>query len=427
MGTVAAALVIVGAALALAAQALIAVDAAGGDSRDYVATVRISALKSEDGAVRVALQDQDEDGAWGERQHPRLDTVGTSARTGVWLNSSLLVVSVAATASTMPDVHAEATSGDEQPLFCIVSHGGRDDFFWRLVRGYSRQAALDAGSNVRFSQSPDGAQQAAAIQRCSDDGAAVIASTLADPDAVRDALLAAKEAGARIITFNSGADAAESVGSELHIALDEAAAGRLVGEEFNRRGLTGNIGCLLHEVGNVGLEQRCDALAETYTGGETFRINLPVGDPEAVQEAVEARLLDADQPELAGLLTLNADTLLATLRGVIATADQMGHDVQIAGIGQNAKLDTIDLADRRRHLALVISHAGETQGYLITAALNYIHTYPAPASFISSTTILRATPFSFDAKVIQADDSRAAEVLRRVAERLALGDEYLDE
>ena len=377
------------------------------------ATVRISALRSESGAVRVALQQQDTGGEWGEREHPNLNTIRATARTGVWLNSSPLQV--------------ESTGAAQAPLFCVVSHGATNDYFWRIARGYSRQAAIDAGMNVRFSLLPDGADQAAAIELCSADGAAVIAATLADPEAVRAALLAAKEAGARIITFNSGADLAASVGSELHIALDDAEAGRVVGREFNRRGQTGDIGCLLHERRNVGLDARCDALAETYTGGETHRVHLPErGDADAIGQAVTNRLLDSAQPALSALLALNGDTLLASLGAIIASADSLDYDVQIASIGQNPALRRFELADRQRHLAFVTNHAGEAQGYLITSALLYVHTFATDAKFISTPTILTATPFIFDSTAIRASPQDLAAALQRVQQRLDLGDEYDD-
>ena len=375
------------------------------------ATVRISALKSESGAVRVALQQQDNAGGWHERQHPDLNTVRANAPTGIWLNSSPLQVS--------------AESGQSGPLFCVVSHGATNDYFWRVVRGYSRQAAVDADANIRFFLLPDGADQAAAIERCSADGAAVVAATLADPDAVRDALLSAKDAGARIITFNSGAESAASVGSELHIALDDAEAGRVVGREFNKRGLTGDIGCLLHESRNVGLDARCEALAETYVGGETHRVPLPDGgNANAIGQAVADRLLDSSQPVLHALLALNADTLLASLEAIIATADQLDYAVQIAGVGQSPALGRFELADRQRHLAFVTSHAGEAQGYLITSALLYVHTYTTAAQFISTPTILTATPFIFDSTAIRADPEDVAAGLRRLEQRLILGEEY---
>lgn len=375
------------------------------------ATVRISALKLESGAVRVALQRQHAGGAWAERQHPDLNTVRADAPTAVWLNSSPLQI--------VPP------AAEDGPLFCVVSHGARDDYFWRYVRGYSRQAAIDAGMNVRFLLLPDPAAQAAAIARCSADGASVIAATLASPDAVQSALLAAKAAGVRIITFNSGSEQAAAVGSELHLALDEAAVGRLIAREFNRRGLTGDIGCLIHESQNVGLDARCDALADSYTGGITHRIHLAEdGDRGGIEAALAERLLDPDQPGLHALVALNADTFLISFDAVLATADQLDHVVQIASVGQRPAFSQIPLQDRKRHLALVTNHAGEAQGYLITAAMLMAHSYPTPPSFIRTPTILTATPFIFDSTTIKANPDVLTDTLRKVQQRLDLGDEY---
>ena len=385
---------------------------ANADSHDSAGEVRVSARALEDGRVEVALRQLD-GGVPAERILPDARFLRADAEAGTWFDSS--------------DVALAAVADDNAsgPLFCIAAHGTWDDSFWRYVRGYSRQAAIDAGLNVRFSHSLDGAQQAAAIGQCSADGAAVIASTLADPDAVRAALDAAKQAGARIVTFNSGAEDAASVGSELHIALNETAAGRLVGKEFNSRAVTGTVGCLLHEADNVGLEARCDALADAYSGGEVIRVTLPEGESEAVvSQAVSDRLTDPDQPTLRALVALNADTLVAALLGIIATADQLEQDVQIAGIGQSTGLNRIDIEHRRRHLAFVTNSAAEAQGYLITAALQMVYTYPTSPKFISSPTILTATPFLYNSGAIRADAQELAETFRRLQQRLALGDEY---
>jgi len=374
-------------------------------------TVRISAFKAETGAVRVALQQQDANGAWGERRHPQLNTVQPEATTGFWLSSSPLQIG--------------PTAVQDGPLFCIASHGGREDFFRRLVRGYARQAAIDAGINVRFTSSLEGAQQAAAIDQCSADGAAVIAATLADPDAVRASLIAAKQAGSRIVTFNSGAEEAASVGSELHIALDETAAGRLVGQEFTNRGISGTIGCLLHEEDNVGLGARCDALAASYSGGATLRIRLPEdGSADEIAQVVAERLVDPDQPPMVAVVALNGDTLLAALNGIIATADQVEGDVQIAGIGQNADLRLVALEHRRRHLAFVTNNAAEAQGYLITAALQMVNGYTIPGDFVSNPTVLTATPFIYDLGAFWRNREAVSRSFQLLQRRLALGEEF---
>ncbi len=360
------------------------------------------------------------DGAWGERQRPALSVLPASAPVGEWRASSPLTTIGAGT----PDA----------PLFCIVAHGARDDFFWRMLRGFSRQASIDLGINVRFAQSLDGAGQAAAIDRCSADGASVIASTLADPDAVRPSLLAAKEAGARVITFNSGPELAESVGSELHIALNDAAAGRLAAEELNRAGITGPVACLIHEAENVGLEARCDALESAYEGGAVTRLRLPErAELAEVQAAIVARLRDDAQHAPAALIALNSDTLIQAMHGVFETSDQFDDPIRVASIGLTIALDDLPAELIRAHQLFYIDAAPESQGYLTTAALMMVHNYPTPTRLLASPLILRAEPYVYAVRAFAGSPEDLAlarqqigERLALIREKLALGDEYFD-
>ena len=416
-------LILVSAALTLTAQQLLSGDAVAEDAGG--ATVRISALKSEDGAVRVALQQHGLDGAWQARQRPQFNTVRADARTGVWLNSSPLHISTGQPAAAMAD--------ESKPLFCIVAHGTRDDYFWRLVRGYSRQAALDNGLDVRFVQSPDSSVQAAAIDKCSADGAAVIAATLAAPDAVIGPLQAARKAGSRIITYNSGYEDAQRAGSELHIALDDVEAGRLAGREFNRHETTGAIACLVHEAENVGLETRCDALADAYTGGDVIRVSLPEsGDFDEVRAAIAERITDPDQPRLSALLSLNGDTLPAAMQAIVDTQDARDFEVKTGSLGITTGLESLVLQIGLEALLQIslftIDDAAEAQGYLITAALAMAHSNPLPSEFIQRPLILKATPFvySYTAALALGPTVRQA-YYERLSARLALGEEYFDE
>ena len=387
---------------------------ANADSNDGTGEVRVSARALEDGRVEVAVRQLD-GGVPGERILPDARFLRADAQAGTWFDSS--------------DVSISATDASDGPLFCIAAHGARDDYFWRLLRGFSRQAANDIGMNVRFTHSADGVAQAAEIDRCAEDGAAVIASTLADPDAVRDSLLAARDAGVRIATFNSGSEAdATSVGAEIHIGLDDAAAGRLAADEFNRLGVTGAVGCLLHEDQNEGLLTRCAELAETYEGGETISVQLPPGgDTAAVQAAVEARLLDSDQPSLVALLTLNGDTMFAAVKAILATIEQVQHTVKIASIGVNNALPTIPIADRAPHQLFVIDAATAAQGYLVTSAMQMLYTYPGDSKFIARPTILSATPLVFDTNRLAGSPEERQAALQRLLARLALGEEYFDD
>lgn len=385
-------LILFGAALALTTQELLSDDAIAGDADG--ATVRISALKLEDGAVRVALQEQRHEGEWQPRQHPQFNTVGASAPTGVWLNSSPLHVS--------GGQGAVAMDMEPKSLYCVVAHGHPTDIFWKQVRGFLYQSAEHLGAHVRFHSSPDGAEQAAAISQCSADGAVAIAATLADPEAVSGALLAAKENGSRIVTFNSGPSHAEAAGSDLHISLGDLETGRLIGERLNADGLTGTVGCLIHEQRNVGLDERCEGLSETFTGGEVRRIQLPtVDDPEAVTQAIDDLLLATGDEQIDIVVSLSGGNSVTVLQTVNAIEDRLGpvlDDKRLVVVGCSPDRAAIRGARTRAGKAnldaLAINDGGEMQGYFIVSALLYVNHYPQPSVYFDQPAFMVITPWN---------------------------------
>ena len=248
-------------------------------------------LKSDDGAVRVSVQALGADGEWGERLLPSKRVISTSAPTDTWLRSSPV----------------DIASGEPDPLFCVVAHGAPDDRFWVKFRAYLFQSAALTDTNLRFETHLDGGDQNAAIERCLADGAVVVASTLANPDDVRETLLQAKDAEVRVVTFNAGVEHAERVGSQVHIALNDRAAGELAGRQFNERGITGLIGCLIHEQDNLSLEHRCDGLEAVYQGAGVERIRLEAvnprieGDVDSYIDGISNKLVGEQGPLYEGV------------------------------------------------------------------------------------------------------------------------------
>ncbi|MXV80717.1 MAG: hypothetical protein F4X58_11895 [Chloroflexi bacterium] len=111
----------------------------------------------------------------------------------------------------------------------MLAHDAADDRFWLRFRAFLCQAANLSNTNPRFETHQHGLDRAAAIERCVSDGAAVFAPTRASPDDVRESLRRAKEDGARVVTFDAGVEHAERLGSPIHIALNDHAAGELAG------------------------------------------------------------------------------------------------------------------------------------------------------------------------------------------------------
>ena len=144
----------------------------------------------------------------------------------------------------------------------------------------------------------NGAEQADAVRRCVADGAVAIATTLAEPEAMKPAVREAIASGVPVISFNSGAEAAAEIGTALHISLDDREAGRVAGDEFNRRGIEGKLLCVIHEPDNQGLRDRCDGLEETFNG-EVERWSMT--DRETTVEELHARLDQGDVSAVLGL------------------------------------------------------------------------------------------------------------------------------
>ena len=397
---------------------------ANADSHDSAGEVRVATRSLDDGRVEVAVQQRAADADWGARQLPDARFLPADPETGVWRVSSGVPISVAGASS--PDSAASPVSvsdADSGPLFCLVSHGVRSDYFWRLLRGHARQAALDSDLNLRVYSSPDGEAQADAIRRCSADGAAVIAATLADPEAVGGALREAKTNGARILTYNSGAEFAAEVGSSFHLAMDDPGVGTLAGEEFVKRGVSGDIGCLVHEEANVGLEQRCEALADSYTGGDVHVIRLAEGaDAQAVGLALARRLTSRTEPRLEALLALNGQTLNTAMATVTQIHERGGRVVRLASVGQTPALFRHGEESLRRHLVFVTSTLAATQGSLIVGAMQMVNASVLGSQLAASTINLIGTPIVF--QVAETPEATAAvrESLRQLEERLKLGD-----
>ena len=262
--------------------------------------VRVSALTRADGSIVFAVQTLQADGRWSERLLPQRRVIAADAPSGIWLVSSA--------------VDVPTPEPQEAPLFCVIAHGSTQDRYWQVARAYMHISAHLADNNFRYVSHLDGADQAAAIDQCSADGAAVIASTLADPEAVTDSLLAARAAGARIVTFNSGASFAAAAGSEIHVALDDREAGVRAAQRIGELGVTGPIVCVMHEQGNVGLEERCEGLEASYQGASVRRLHLTEGatDEQAIEELI-AKLTDPEWSDVEMAMTLNANTLFNAL------------------------------------------------------------------------------------------------------------------
>lgn len=311
--------------------------------------VRILGIRHDDGRVEVALQQANDDGTWGDRIRPEYRIIPAEV-TGRWLHSSPVSVEAAHDDGMMEDSmsddghdhdHEHEHDDDAMPdvampeapaeLYCIIHHGTDSDPFWTTFNLVAQQNAAELGlTNVEISGEPDVADHAAAIDDCVDRGALGIASSIPELEGLKDSLVAARQSGAFLVTFNSGADVAGHVGSTIHYGLDDRSAGELAGLEFNEAGATGTVLCVIHEEVNIGLQDRCEGLESTY-GGSVERVQLPAGsltDPMVSGRAIGEALV-ANQA--AGVLVLNAE-LINTAVGAVQF---LQSDALVGAVGRS--------------------------------------------------------------------------------------------
>ncbi len=282
----------------------------------------------------------------------------------------------------------------DEPLFCQITHSGQvveneSDLFWGLSAEISTAAAAQLGVNLDTSMHSNVSDQAAAIRECVANGASVIATTLVEPEPLSPAIGEAIAADIPVVSFNSGSEAVGSVGTALHIALDDHEAGRIAGEEFNRRGVEGQVLCVIHEPNNVGLHHRCNGFEETYRGSVE---RWSADDPAAVQAELAARLGDGD---ISAILTLSVYSAWdARLTRAIHEID-----VDIAAFGFSVGLAT-SIVDGSV-MFTILDHP-EMQAYMSTVAAVIANRWRLdPVTYFDGLSVL-IRPQIADAEYMQA-------------------------
>jgi simple sugar transport system substrate-binding protein len=236
----------------------------------------------------------------------------------------------------------------------MVTHSDEGSF-WSVVKKGAEQAAKDEGVKLIWSPSNNDPQKeaqlidAAVSQKV--DGLAV---SVPNADAIRSSLQKAKQAGIPIITLNSGETDYKSLGAITHVGQDEVVAGRAAGARFKSQGVK-KVLCIIHEQGNVGLQQRCQGVKEGFGGTVTNLQVKGTADLATTQTEIKSKL-EADK-SYDQVIALNPD---------IAEAAKAG----IKGASSNAKLATFDLSPdvikdiQAGNIEFAVDQQQYLQGYL---------------------------------------------------------------
>jgi simple sugar transport system substrate-binding protein len=209
----------------------------------------------------------------------------------------------------------DATQGSDL-TFHMITHSD-DGPFWSVVQRGMEAACEDLGVDCVWAGSVnDPGVQVQLIETAISEGVDGIASSLPSPDQLIAPLQEAVAAGIPVITLNSGSNDYQEIGALTHVGQTEFIAGQGAGERFNELGAT-KILCGRQEESNVALEERCDGLADTFSG-------------DVISEFVG---LDADQTE-------QQNSIAAALQADPAIDGFMGTGPVIAMSGLGAATDT---------------------------------------------------------------------------------------
>ncbi|MDR3034360.1 MAG: sugar ABC transporter substrate-binding protein [Kitasatospora sp.] len=235
----------------------------------------------------------------------------------------------------------------------MITHSGQGDTFWDIVRKGGDQAASKDNVKLHYSQDDNAQGQATLVQNAIDQKMDGIIVTLAKPDAMRANVEKAVEAGIPVVTVNSGEQFSKAMGAIVHIGQNEGVAGEAVGEKLNEEGRKKAV-CVIHESGNVSLEERCAGVKKTFKGS-VKNLTVDGTDKPGSASSIQSKLESAKDTD--AIVTLNADIATAALKAKDAT----GSKAEVATFDLNK-----DVADKlaSKQVGFAVDQQPYLQGYL---------------------------------------------------------------
>lgn len=232
-----------------------------------------------------------------------------------------------------PDTAAAGQTVDTPKItIALITHAGPGDTFWDIVRRGAEEAAAKDNVELLYTSDPEGGRQAQLIQQAVDQKVDGIAVTLSKPDALKDALKKATDAGIPVVTLNAGESVSAQLGAFTHFGSDEAIAGEAVGDRLAAEGFTRPL-CVSHEQGNVALEARCGGLISKVPGTEVLYVTGT--DMTQVSSTVTAKL--QSDPGIDVVVGLGAPYSLTMVKAVKALG--LSDTLAVASFDLNGELN----------------------------------------------------------------------------------------
>jgi simple sugar transport system substrate-binding protein len=156
-----------------------------------------------------------------------------------------------------------------------------------------------------------------------------IAVTLATPDALKDSLKKAADAGIPIVSLNAGESVSAQLGAFTHFGSNEQLAGQAVGTKLAEGGFKHPV-CVIQAQGHVGLEARCAGVKAKVPGTEILYVNG--ADMTSVESTATAKLQASKDADV--IIGLGAPITLTLLKSVTTA----GSSAKVASFDLNKEL-----------------------------------------------------------------------------------------
>jgi simple sugar transport system substrate-binding protein len=246
-----------------------------------------------------------------------------------------------------------SSAGKGDLSFAVITHGSAGDAFWDVVQKGAEAAGKDLGVEVDYQSDGDPQRQSQLIQAAVNQKVDGIVVSMANPDALQSSVEGAVAAGIPVVTINSGAQESAAFGAIGHVGQDETIAGQGAGQRLAQDGAK-NVLCVVHEAGNIGLEQRCDGASQGL-GAKVKILQVDINDLQAAQSTITSQL--QSDPSIDGVLALNS----AVASVAAAAASDAGSKAEIGTFDLNG--DVI-AAIKDGSIAFAVDQQQYEQGYL---------------------------------------------------------------
>ena len=211
----------------------------------------------------------------------------------------------------------------------LITHAAAGDTFWDIVRKGAEEAAAKDNVELLYTSDPEGGRQAQLIEQAVDQKVDGIAVTLAKPDALKDALKKATDAGIPVVSLNAGEGVSAQLGAFTHFGSNEKLAGEAVGTELASLNYKHPV-CVIQEQGHVGLEARCAGVKAKVAGTEILYVNGR--DMTEVASTITAKLQATKDVD--AVIGLGAPITLTALKSITDS----GSSAKAASFDMNADL-----------------------------------------------------------------------------------------